>query len=100
MDGNEPIKLSDYRGKCVLIVFWNSPTTLGRPEAVALKAVSSRVGNGDRLVVLGINCDFQGEEPKRASPNMDGVGLRRSLVNHRNGEFGRSTPLMTCPRSG
>ncbi len=64
MDGNEPIKLSDYRGKCVLIVFWNSPTTLGRPEAVALKAVSSRVGNGDRLVVLGINCDFQGEEAK------------------------------------
>ncbi len=64
LDGNEPIKLSDYRGKCVLIVFWNSSTAIGRPEAVALKAVASAFGHDRRFVMLGVSCDMQGDEAK------------------------------------
>ena len=64
IDGDKPIKLRDYQGKCVLIVFWNSSTTLGRPEAVALKAVSSAFEKDKRFVMLGVNCDIQGHDAK------------------------------------
>jgi hypothetical protein len=64
LDSKKPLKLSDYRGKVVLIVFWNSSTALNRPEAVGLKAVHSAFGNDARFVVLGLNFDTQGDEAK------------------------------------
>jgi hypothetical protein len=61
LDGR-PIKLSDYRGKYVLLVFWQSQTVLDRSEDVALKAVSTGFGRDDRLVMLGVNVDTQGSQ--------------------------------------
>ncbi len=61
LDGT-PIKLSDYRGKYVLLVFWQSETVLARAEALALKAVASGFAKDDRLVMLGLNADTQGDE--------------------------------------
>ena len=64
LDSNRPIKISDFRGKFVLIVFWNSSTVLNRPEAVGLKAVYSAFANDNRCMMLGVNCDNQGDEAK------------------------------------
>jgi RNA polymerase sigma factor (sigma-70 family) len=61
LDG-QPIKLSDFRGKSVLLVFWQSETVLDRADALALKAVASGLGRNDRLVMLGLNADTQGDE--------------------------------------
>ncbi len=63
LDG-KAMKLSGYRGKYVLLVFWQSQTVLDRAEALALKAVSSTFGRDDRLVMLGLNADTQGDEAR------------------------------------
>jgi peroxiredoxin len=62
LDDETPLKLSDYRGKFVLLVFWSSSKTLNRPESVTLKSVSSVFGNRDNFVMLGINCDSWGRD--------------------------------------
>jgi hypothetical protein len=64
LDTKKPLKLSDFRGNCVLIVFWISSSALNRPEFIGLKAVSSAFGNDFRFVMLGVNCDMQGDEAK------------------------------------
>jgi hypothetical protein len=61
LDGR-PIKLSGFRGKSVLLVFWQSQTVLDRADALALKAVSSGFGRDACLVMLGVNLDTQGDE--------------------------------------
>ena len=67
LDGR-PVKLSDFRGKSVLLVFWQSETVLDRADALALKAVASRFGRNDRLVMLGLSADTQGDEAAAGPP--------------------------------
>ena len=62
LDTGKPLKLSDYQGKYVLIVFWNSSITLSRPDALGLKAVYGTIGKDDRFIMLGLNSDTQGDE--------------------------------------
>ncbi len=62
LDSNKPLKLSDYRGKFVLIVFLNSSTTLSRADVDGLKAVNQAFGKDDRFVMIGLNTDTQGNE--------------------------------------
>jgi hypothetical protein len=41
LQGKKPLKLSEYRGRFVLIIFWTSRTVLNRPETLALRAAYS-----------------------------------------------------------
>lgn len=47
----KPVRLSNYRGKAVLVAFWSLDAPVSLEDAPALNALH---GKGDRLVVLGI----------------------------------------------
>ncbi len=64
LDSSKALKVSDYQGKYVLLVFWNSSTPLSRPDALALKALYATIGKSDRFIMLGLNADTQGNEAK------------------------------------
>lgn len=62
--GGDPIKLSDYRGKYVLLMFWAANPKQGLSEMDRWLEVYRNWGDDKRLVMLGINCDFDLETGK------------------------------------
>ena len=100
LDGKQPLKLSEYRGRFVLVVFWNGATELNRPEAVGLKAVQSAHGNDNRFIMLGISYYNQDDEAKRRIAEYGWSWLQASPAAALRGTSARSTPRMNSPRSG
>jgi thiol-disulfide isomerase/thioredoxin len=57
------VRLSDYRGKVVLINFWTTWCTACVGEIPALEALKQKCG--DKLVILGVSLDFAPDEDGR-----------------------------------
>jgi len=52
-----PLKLSDYRGKHVLLFFWSSDAGTGSYDLQVLKEMHNTFGRQEKLVVLGLSLD-------------------------------------------
>jgi hypothetical protein len=58
------IKLSDLRGKPVLLHFWGLSLGYNTTELQILKELQSTYGTSDKLVILGCNLDAPGNNPQ------------------------------------
>ena len=56
-DKGGPIKLGDYQGKLVLIVFWATWSRPSLSEMIALKDVQTAFGGHPRFAMIGLACD-------------------------------------------
>jgi peroxiredoxin len=61
-----PFKLSDHRGRAVLVVFWGHWCSLCRDEYASLRALAGRQ-SGRPFVMLGVNSDSDRETARRAA---------------------------------
>ncbi len=52
-----PLKLSDYRGKYVLLFFWSTDAGTGSYDLQVLKEMHNTFGKQEKLVILGLNLD-------------------------------------------
>jgi thiol-disulfide isomerase/thioredoxin len=64
VDG-KPLKLSDYRGKVVLVVFWASWCGPCMAQVPHERALTERL-RGKPFALLGVNCDRSGDEARAA----------------------------------
>ncbi|HUR46330.1 MAG TPA: sigma-70 family RNA polymerase sigma factor [Candidatus Saccharimonadales bacterium] len=53
----EPMKLSDFKGKFVLIHFWRSASVESHEDIEQLKSAQATWGKDNRFVLLGVNFD-------------------------------------------
>lgn len=69
--GEQRIRLSDWRGKLVIVDFWATwcgPCVLSLPQLDALRSKLHAEGLADRFEVLGVNLD---DDPARARRFLD-----------------------------
>jgi hypothetical protein len=66
------IKLSDYRGKMVVLHFWGTSLGYNTTELTALKEIHASYGNSGKVVILGCNLDANA---KNAEQFARGQGL-------------------------
>jgi beta-lactamase regulating signal transducer with metallopeptidase domain/peroxiredoxin len=97
LDNQKPLKLSDDRGKYVLVVFWNSSTTLRRVDAGGLTAVYDAFGKDDRLLMLGLNADTQGDEAKTRAAQYGWTWLQAKLGSSAGWELRQKYGAYTLP---
>lgn len=91
----EPIKLSDLRGKVVVLNWWASWCPPCRAEMPALNSVYEKFRD-QGLVVLGVNTMFQDDETS-ARAAIQGWGLTFPLVFDRDGLTSRQYHLQAMP---
>ncbi len=65
---NRPVKLSDFRGKVVLVNFWASWCKTCRSEKPSLESFAAEVA-GDDIVVLALASDPDWDKVRAALPN-------------------------------
>lgn len=63
------IKLSDFRGKPVLLHFWGLSLGYNTSELQILKQLHSSYGTSGQLVILGCNLDAPGNNPEQFARN-------------------------------
>lgn len=101
LDGT-PVKLSDYRGKVVLLNFWWTGCEPCREETPALQAAHQRLAE-QGLVILGVNVRTN----ERSGPNGDAdvrtftdrYGVTYPVPLDLDGEVGRSYQVLVLPTS-
>jgi peroxiredoxin len=94
LDGR-PMKLSDYRGKVVLVVFWHS-ATIGRTAELPRLAEKMK---GRPFALLGVACD---EDPKVARAAAEKAGLTWPSWadgRPREGPIATRHQILNCPAS-
>ena len=65
----QPIKLSDFRGKYVLLDFWSTTCPYCIKEMPDIKAIHETFGKDGRLVVIGLSLDSNPAPPKKFVKN-------------------------------
>jgi len=93
LDGQK-MKLSDYRGKVVVLVIWGGCGGC-RPDVPPLRSLLQRLADKP-FAVIGLYCD---NEPTRAKTIADSSGMTwRSFVTDRNGSIASTWHVIIWPQ--
>ncbi len=99
LDGSG-IRLSDYRGKVVMVNFWYTDCPPCKEETPALQEIHQRLGEQD-LVVIGVN--VRGNEPPGAAGEAkiraftEQYGVTYPIAIDTNGDVGRAYQVYVLP---
>ncbi|HEU4321800.1 MAG TPA: redoxin domain-containing protein [Roseiflexaceae bacterium] len=94
------IRLSDYRGKVVMVNFWYTDCPPCKEETPALQEIHQRLGKQD-LVVIGVN--VRGNEPPGAAGDekirafTEQYGVTYPIAIDTNGDVGRAYQVYVLP---
>lgn len=75
LDG-KPVSLADFKGKYVLLHFWNALWNHGRTEISHIQALHKAFGNDDRLVILNLSFDPEIKWPYKYAATHDLKGIQ------------------------
>jgi hypothetical protein len=80
LDG-KPVRLSDFKGKSVLVVFWSPHQQGGQAESGAVRSLLKYKSftSGDRLVILGVCIDAALPEAVRTAISQRGWDWRNAV---------------------
>ncbi len=88
LDGSREVKLSDYRGKHVLITFWASWAAIPAEQLAEWKRQAEAAGSNGHLVLLGVSLD---DQPQAAQKFVEANALPGMQV----GMTGRAKATLT-----
>jgi beta-lactamase regulating signal transducer with metallopeptidase domain/thiol-disulfide isomerase/thioredoxin/protocatechuate 3,4-dioxygenase beta subunit len=94
--GSDPLKLSDFQGKLVLLDFWATWCTPCLGEMPALGDIQTTFGANPRFAMIGLSCDQAPESPEeyiRRNP----MGWTQAFAGDFNSSVGTSYKLRAIP---
>lgn len=91
----EPVRISDHRGKVVVVTFWASWCGYCLKEMPMLEGLQSAVGR-DRMEVVAINLKEPPRTYRAILRQLEGVGL--TMTHDRDGEIADAFGVEAVPR--
>ncbi len=92
----EPLRLSDYRGKLVVLDFWATWCGPCVAEMPTFKRINERFGDDDRFELIGLSCDNSTEIAKRFV-DKQGLTWVQGAVGGTNGQVPREYTVRALP---
>jgi peroxiredoxin len=93
---NQTIRLSDFKGKLVLVNFWATWCAPCRTEFPDFQEAA--VDNADKLVIIGVN-NTTTDQPDRVAEFIKEFGITFPIVLDETGEVGKAYQIFGLPTS-